>query len=351
MTETTVPPRPPSRIWLYAPFAVLAVLAMGWSAFWFYAVARSEETLDKIIAREAALGRRWTCQDRAISGFPFRFEARCASVALAAQRSGGELAISSGPLVILAQIYNPQLILLKAQGPTAITQPDGTKTTLRWASYDSSLYLNGLALERASTVVVSPVMETGAGEIPFKAATLEVHVRRNPVRPASDGVTDISIQARGAGLPVLDFYAGSAAPADIDLTASITRSSIFMTGLKPENFDLWQSAGGRVDISRLAIAKDTSRLDTKGELGLDEQRRLMGRLETSAAGLERIIAQLTGISVGNIGNIGGLLSGRAPIAPSGSGPQLKPLPAIELRDGRVQVGPLRIPRLQLQPLY
>lgn len=351
MTTTIVSPRPPSRAWLYAPFVVLGLVAIAWSGFWFYAKGKSEEVLDSIFAREAGLGRIWTCKDRSISGFPFRFEARCSAVTLAARRAEGDLVIASGPLVVLAQIYNPRHILLMAQGPAMMTQPDGTKTTLRWMSYDSSFFLNGLDPDRISTVVTNPVIESGAGEVPFKAASLEFHARRSPTRPASDGVTDISVTTRTANLPLLDAYAGNGAPVDIDLTASITQSQLFRTGLKPQNLDLWQTGGGRVEISRLAIAKDSSRLETKGELGLDEHRRLSGRLESSAAGLERIIAQLTGISVGNIGSFGGLLSGRAPPAASGAGPQLKPLPAIELRDGRVQVGPLRIPRLQLQPLY
>lgn len=349
MAQTTATRR--SRAWLYGPFIVLGLIAIGWSAFWFYARGKSEEILDRLIAREAGLGRAWTCQDRTISGFPFRFEARCSAIALAANRADGQLGITSGPLVLLAQIYNPQHILLQAKGPALVTAPDGERTTLRWSSYESSFFLNGLDPDRLSTVITDPVVEGGSGDLPFRAASLEIHARRNPTRPASDAVTDIALKARAASLPVLDAYAGNSAPADIDLTASITRSLVFRTGIKPANLDLWQASGGRAEIARLAIAKETAKLETRGELGLDEQRRLTGRLETSATGLERILAQLTGISVGNIGGLGGLLAGRAPAPQAGAGPQLKPLPALEFREGRIQAGPLRIPRVQLRPLY
>jgi hypothetical protein len=347
MTQPSASPRPRSRAWLYGPFIVLGVLAAGWSGFWFYAKAKSEEVLDKIIVREAELGRRWTCQDRAISGFPFRFEARCATVALKAERTTGALSINSGALVLVAQIYNPQHIILKATGPATITQPDGAKATLRWSAYDSSFYLSGLSFDRLATVIVNPQFETPTGQSPLKAASLELHGRRNPGRFASDGVIDVSLSAKTAILPALDELAGNETPADIELTASLTRSLVFMTGLKPENIDLWRTNGGRAEITRLAITKGISRFETKGELGLDDQRRLAGRLESSAAGIDRI----AGIPLGGLGNLGGLLTGRAPAPPTGAAAALRSLPPVEFRDGRVQAGPFRVPRLQLSPLY
>lgn len=345
MTQSAASSRPRSRAWLFGPFMALGLLACAWSGFWFYAKGKSEEVLDRMMAREASLGRTWTCEDRTISGFPFRFEARCSAIALTAARSNGAIAVNSGALVIVAQIYNPQHIILRATGPATVIQPDGAKTTLRWSSYDSSFHLNGLSFDRVATVIANPRFETQAGDMPFKAASLELHGRRNPARFASDGVVDLALTAKAASLPALDELAGNTAPADIDLTLSLTRALVFMTGFKPENLDLWHSSGGRAEITRLAIAKGPGRFETRGELGLDDQRRLAGRLESSAAGIDRI----AGIPVGNLGTLGGLLTGRAP-APS-AGVSLKPLPAIEFRDGRVQAGPLRIPRLQLPPLY
>ena len=347
MTDRPAPARPPSRTWLYIPFIALALLAAGWSGFWFYAKGRVEAELDTILSREAELGRRWTCADRSIAGFPFRFEARCSAVALAAQRSNGDITVTAGPLAVVAQIYNPRHVIVKAQAPVSITQPDGARAVMRWSALETSLYFSEGAPERIDTVIANPLLETQTGAVPFKAAALELHGRRSPARFAGEGVVDIALSAKGTSLPPLDELAGNDMPADIDLTASLTRSLIFRTGLKPENIDLWQTSNGRAEITRLAITKGPSRFETRGELGLDEQRRLTGRLESSAAGIDRI----AGIPVGGLGNLGGLLSGRAAPPPAGAATALKPLPTIEFRDGRVQAGPLRIPRLQLPPLY
>lgn len=341
--------RPPrSRFWLYLPFTLLAGLALAWCGVWYYAQGRVVAELDRIISREASLGRSWTCADRTVAGFPFRFEARCSSVKLTATRSNGDLIVTTGPLVVVAQIYNPQHVIVKAEAPALITEPGGSKTALRWSALDTSLIFAGRALDRLDTVIASPQFDApdGAAQVPFKAASLEIHGRRSPARFASDGVVDLAMSAKAASLPLLDAVLGNATPADIALETSLTRATTFLTGFKPENIDLWRSGGGKLEVSRLAITKGSGRLETRGELALDDLRRLTGRLDSSAAGIERI----AGIPVGGLGNLGGLLGGRTAGAVTAD-PALKPLPPVTFRDGRVQAGPLRIPNLQLPPMY
>lgn len=342
-----------SRAWLFGPFIALAALAIGWSIFWYQASARAEATLAALVVRESALGRDWTCADRAIGGFPFRFELRCSALAVAARRANGALTFGAGPLEIVAQVYDPQHVIARLGGPARITQPDGTAGTLTWTKLESSLFLSGLALDRLSTVIAEPQLDW-SGETPFRATSLEIHTRRNPTRPVEQAVVDLALTARGAILPLLDRIAGNAAPADIDLETSVTRSAPLLAGLRPENIDLWRNGGGQLEIARLGIRKGTGRLETRGEFALDEARRVSGRLEASAAGIDRIAGIPLG-NLGGLGNLGALLGGRgaAPAVGTGAGtdPDLKPLPGIVFRDGRVQVGPLRIPGLQLAPLY
>ncbi len=340
-----------SRAWLFGPFVALGALAIGWSIFWYQASARAEAALDTLLIRESALGRDWTCADRRIGGYPFRFELRCSGLSLAARRADGALTVATGPLEIVAQVYNPQHIIARLGGPGRVTQPDGATGTLNWEKLESSLFLSGLGLDRLSTFITEPQLEW-LGETPFRASTLEVHTRRSPTRPLDQSVVDLVLIARGAVLPLLDRLAGNVAAADIDLDASLTRSTPLLAGLRPENIDLWRKNGGQLEIGRLGIRKGTGRLETRGEFTLDDLRRVSGRLDASAAGIDRIAGIPLG-SLGGLGNLGGLLGGRgaAPNTGASTDPDLKPLPAIVFRDGRVQVGPFRIPGLQLQPLY
>ncbi len=87
-TDETPPSRNPGRgpglrLGLFAPFALLVLLGLAWSAGWFWLRGKAEGEIDGWFAREAQAGRQWTCQDRSLTGFPFRFELRCASLSFA----------------------------------------------------------------------------------------------------------------------------------------------------------------------------------------------------------------------------------------------------------------------------
>ena len=55
MTETLSPASP--RRWVYAPLALVLVLAAAWTAGWFYAAQRAYDVVSAWLDREARLGR------------------------------------------------------------------------------------------------------------------------------------------------------------------------------------------------------------------------------------------------------------------------------------------------------
>ena len=77
-----VPPagRRRGRAGLFLPYILLAIVVVAWSGGWFWIRGRAEREMDAWMAREAAAGRTWTCQDRSVTGYPFRIELRCASL-------------------------------------------------------------------------------------------------------------------------------------------------------------------------------------------------------------------------------------------------------------------------------
>src|ERR1700760_3109023 len=72
-----------------APVLVL-ILAIAWTAFWFYAASQVDVQADAWRAREAKSGRVFDCGQRSVAGFPFRLEVRCdaPSVSLVSQSAG-----------------------------------------------------------------------------------------------------------------------------------------------------------------------------------------------------------------------------------------------------------------------
>ncbi|WP_425463350.1 DUF2125 domain-containing protein [Methylobacterium terricola] len=367
---------PGLRLGLFAPFVLLLLLALAWTAGWFWLRGKAEAEIDGWFAREAQAGRQWTCADRSLTGFPFRFELRCASLSFA--RS--DVRFTVGPVVAVAQVYQPRHVILEATGPFRVQQ-GGLEADVTWSDLEASLHVTGDGFQRASLVVdglKGSVTGADPSPIDFTAGHLELHARPTPGRFTTDGAVDLSLRVMRVGLPMLDPVLGGPEPADIALDATVTRAAGFRTRTLAQELERWREAGGTVEITSLAAEKGSRRLRAQGVLALDDQHRPTGQLDVRTAGLEQVIAPLISEQIGArlggdgaalIGNIvGQFLGGRRKEPAQGQGapgqggsgpgaqdrpgePPLKVLPTVRLTGGRVVVGPFAVPSVRLQPLY
>lgn len=344
---TDLPPtRRHSRFWLYLPFVLLVLLAIGWSGFWFYVRERVAETIDTAVAREVQRGRTWTCNDRTIGGFPFRVEIRCGSLALTSTRWGEAVRVETGPALAVGQIYSPGLVIAQIASPLRATLTEGRSLDLTWTRLEASLAHR--SPERLALVAAEPsatLTTPGGPAQSWRAAAFEAHLRRNPTRPAPEQVVDIALAAKGTVLPEIDALLGTSEPGDVDLQASLSQAEAFRLGFNPDALESWRNAGGQIELTRLLSTKGTARIEASGQLLLDQTHRPAGQIQAGVAGIE----QVGGVRVGALtAGLGGLLGGR----PNGSAmPGLTPLPGIVLREGRVYLGPFRLPLQPLAPLY
>ena len=340
------PTRRQSRFWLYGPVTLLAILAAAWSGFWFYTRGRVAAELDKAVAREAERGRTWTCSNRTVGGYPFRIELRCDSLTLTSTRWGEAVRVETGPALAVGQIYSPSLVIVEATSPARVTLPEGRSLDITWKQLDSSLAWR--EPQRFALVMAEPnatLTTPGQAAETWRAATLEAHLRRNPDRPATDQAVDIALSATGTVLPAIDALLGTTDAGTIDLQATLTQSEAFRKGFNPDALETWRNGNGLLDLSRLVATKGSARIEGSGQLLLDPVHRIGGDLQVAAAGIE----QIGGVRIGNLlGGLGGLLGGRGNASAS---PGLTPLPPVSLREGRVFLGPIRLPLKPLLPLY
>ncbi len=343
-----------SRFWLYAPFALLALVALAWSIGWFAVRNGAESALDKWLAAEAANGRNWTCADRQIAGYPFRIELNCSSLRF----RSGPVTGSTGPLQAVAQVYQPRHIIAEVQGP--LRTSDGRVTVdAGWRLLETSIRASRDGLRRASLFVEAPEMRvTGATPETFTVSgqSLDAHLRPNPGRAASDGAVDLAARAAGVRLPALDALVGGAEAADLQTDLTITEAQGFATGFGIPEVERWRAAGGVAEVLLFSLNKGERRAEAKGNLRLDEEHRLQGQLTLAGRGLDGVIANLTGNRAGGlVGALLGQVQNQAQNRPQGSAapttPGLVPLPPVRIEGGRVQLGPFPIPNLRLPPLY
>jgi hypothetical protein len=346
MTDS-LPTRRHSRFWLYGPVMLLVVLAAAWSAFWFYAHGRAAGEIDAALAREAGRGRSWSCADRSIGGYPFRIELRCKALALTSTRWGEAVRIETGPAVAVGQIYSPGLVIFEVSGPAKATLPEGRTLDLTWKSLDASLvWRNPERFALVAGELRAVLTVPGLAPESWGASTLEAHLRRNPARPASERAVDIAVSAKGTVLPPIDALLGNTDIGEIDLQATLSQAESFRGGFNPDALESWRAAEGSLELTRLAATKGRARVDGSGQLLLDPQHRVAGELRLAAAGIE----QIGGLRIGNLlGGLGGFLGGRG--GDNGKAPGLTPLPPVSLREGRVFLGPIRLPLQPLPPLY
>lgn len=350
--EDGPPARRRSRFWLFAPFVGLAFAALAWSAAWFMIRERAEGEIDGWIAAEAVAGRQWSCPGRSVGGFPFRVEVTCPSLDL----KRGDWSASAGRLKTVAQIYQPNHVIAELAGPFRAS--DG-RTTLEasWRDLRASFRGGPGRFERASLTANAPMVRIAGlpvGDLDLGGERLEAHVRPHPKRNAGEGAVEVSARATNAVLPLLDALIGGREPATIDLALTATQAGDAALRSVAGDLERWRQAGGKLEVTRLALVKGARRLESEGEGFLDDLHRPAGRFEVSAEGLEGIIGNLTGGRLGGTaGAVLGALFGerRGAPEPRPAEGKLTRLPPLRIENGRIAFGPLTVPGVRLAPLY
>lgn len=333
---------------LYVPIMLLALIVAGWSAFWFVARGLVSSGMEKSLAEAAARGDTWTCLDRSISGYPFRLEIRCKDVTLVRSATAGVTRLSTGPVVIIGQPHTPGHVIAQGDGPLVADLADGRRISARWELAEASRRASGAELERLSLDIRKPVIAITGGQgaaSTISAATLEAHLRKNPARTQSDRARDIFLRASQMVSGDLDALLGDANNSELDIQITATQADALAAGLTPTTMEAWRIAGGVLELTRINLKKGLKQIEAKGQIGLDDDKRLAGRIEPAAANID----QFAGIRLrGGAMDLAAALSGRG----QGASPDgLRPLPAVDLRAGRVSFGPIRLPIPPLQPLY
>jgi hypothetical protein len=348
MAATQAQPKRYSRVGLYVPIFALLVLAIGWSIFWYISATITGREIGAWIKREAEDGRVWACPERSVGGYPFRIEITCKDPSFSGPAAGIPVVGKLAGIHLVAQLYNPKLIIGEADGPFDFTLPqDGSHTTANWKLLQISVRGAPDALQRGSLV---------ADEIEFHASVangrtfsgradnLQLHARRGA---EEQHAYDFALTSTNTASAELDDVMGISAPATLQFSGTVTQAESIRGGTIAQILEHWRMAGGSLVLNQAVVVKGSLNAQATGTLRLDGAHRIEGRLDLTASGLAPVL-QRYGIAPQLLdigGLIGGLLSGRAP-AP-GTGQIRVPL---TFDRGQLGLGPVRGLAL-LPPLY
>jgi hypothetical protein len=339
---------------LYLPFIGLLVLALAWTALWFYGRHRVGTELDNIFARQASVGRIWTCPDRRIGGYPFRIDVSCAKPTFSSD--GGQVTGAMERLTVTAQTagaLNLAHVIARLEGPLTVSERGFGRTVATWKDATASYRGHHRRLERFSLIVSEPVVmlePQGAAPVRLSASALETHVREN-LSPADPNAYDVAVRLNNAALPPLDAALRSADPVTLLLDGRLLNLPAIDRRDWRATMEGWRNAGGTFRVEQFNLAKGAPRLEARGELKLDALRRPEGRLDATFVNAGPLLQQF-GVNIGGGAAgalLGNLLGGARPTNDPQRDRSLR-LPLV-LGDGRMAVGPFRVPGVVLNPLY
>ena len=347
------PPRRQMRWGLYLPFILLGMICLGWTGVWFYAAGEVNRSIDAWLEDQRQQGTQWTCPERKLEGFPFRIEFSCQEPTYAADAGNGAVLGKISALNAVALAYQPDRVIAQLDSPLSLRLPNGGgEVQMTWQDFRVSLAGLPGSGAHADIAVRQPAVQTITGGTPLPrggAQSAELHLRRNPDRPAADRAVDLALSISEITSDALNAMAQSAQPANVSMRATLTQARPGNDETLAQWLEIWRQAGGLLDIAATEVSKGEMKISGSGQVGLDEAHRVQGQTSINAAGMEPILARF-GIPAATM-NVGGLLSGLIGGKPKGgaapgNGLQL----SFALQNGKVTMGPLKLP-VTLVPLY
>jgi hypothetical protein len=357
---------PASRLrrWpLFLPSIVVVLLAVAWTALWFYAAARAPTELAAWRERERQAGRLQECGSQSIGGYPFRIELRCGAASF--ELRGTPTLQLKLPLALLAvQVYDPKLVIGEFKGPLEISESGRPPSAVvDWKLAQASVRLLRENVERASLALDAPTVRDAAdgGDVVFSAQRLELHGRQAGDSTPSDPAIETVLRLNAAVADRL--HPRAAKPIDAEIATVLRGVDDISPKPWPLRFKEWQAHDGRLEIINARVAQEDVIAVGAGILRLTPRGGLDGDLRVTVVGIEKVLKMFDIDRIMSEGQIGTTLSaldrllpGLGGIARQNAAPGLvaalgerttlegKPAVAfpIRLSDGAVFLGPFQV---------
>jgi hypothetical protein len=194
---------------------------------------------------------------------------------------------------VVAQVYDPKLLIAEFTAPATISGPDRLALTVNWSKARSSIVGLPGPPERAAIVFDDPAIDrvNASVQTPLaRAKHVELHARLADGSTQENPVIETALQIAGGSLREL--HPLLAEPFDADVRTLLSGLKDFSPKPWPERFREIQAAGGHVEIVQSRIAQGDLIAVAAGTLGLNAGGRIDGELQMTVAGIEKVIPAL-----------------------------------------------------------
>jgi len=199
-----------------------------------------------------------------------------------------------GEILVVAQIYDPKLVIAEFAAPATISDSRGAASMLvNWSKARSSVVGLPAIPQRASIVFddLSIDRMNASVQIPLaRAKHVELHGRLADGAPLDHPVIETALRIEAGS--VQELHPLLAQPFDAEVRATLSGLKDLAPKPWPARFRELQAAGGHVEIVQSRIQQGDLVAVAAGTLGLSGEGRLDGELQMTVAGIERVIPAL-----------------------------------------------------------
>ncbi len=262
--------------WLIVPWALFTLAALGWVGYWHVVANTAEARVRTLLAEQNAAGAEALVGEIARRGFPRLLWLELNDVAYASERGGWSATTARANLHV--NLLNPQHVTLQAQAPIAIARADGAVTNISADALIASLRTDGDALAVAGVEADNLRLDDPARDGVLGIGKLVLNLRPDPREP---GEYQLAFDAEALTLPqpVRSFEAFGQEIAALRAAIVVEQGASLISPAPQDPLGPWREAGGRLRLEALSLTWGPLEARGEGDGGLDDQRRLTGRLE------------------------------------------------------------------------
>ncbi len=280
--------------------AVLVVAAVGWSAVWYFASTKAQDTMTGWRSHEADAGRIYGCGDTSFGGYPFRIEVACDGPSMDDQI--GRLSIRARHLSAAAQVWDPTLVSGDIAGPMTFAPLGGAPTVaIDWKLAQASLRGTPGAPEELSMTVEQPgLVSASAGEAGplLKAENAQFQARFAERSTPGHQALELGLTFTGFTAPALAMSVGAplrgivGGTTDATIRATLRQAPDLAPKPLEQRLRDFQAADGQLDITNARFQQGDIVVLANGVLGLTPRGALKGSLDLTVVNFAKLIPLL-----------------------------------------------------------
>jgi hypothetical protein len=278
MPDPSAPPQPrrPKRFWLFAPYVLLLIAILAWSAFWWAESGRVQRKVEDEAKALQMQGYVAQWSSIKVDGYPFRLRLVLIGPKVADSAGWG---LSATRVEAQAMAYAPDTWVLAAPEGLIFGRPGKGDVSVSGKSIRASVAALGSAQPRLAFEGDALTLAPAPGATPPAFASidrLELDLQPGPNDQAAFYVKlDGGVVRPEAGIAKL----ASGKPFSLMWDARLTRLSALRGSNWPGALQAWRNAGGSMTVAGAALG--VGGLSFKGQggpLSVDPDGRLKGEL-------------------------------------------------------------------------